>query len=152
MEEESNPKWIQIWQINLLWSMSSPPFESVMYSRSLIGWQISVVKANTQLSDSGSPHTPNWNCQLQQITDWLMNVCIESPFNTVRWFTLVLTFSGLEYQFHIATDISWFKIVNALNTATLNLADIEDTSAHSIKHRCPNYQYTKELWHTQNLL
>ena len=29
--------------------------------------------------------SPIWNCHVQQITDWLTNVCSESPFETVRW-------------------------------------------------------------------
>ena len=38
-------------------------------------------------------------------------------------------------------------MVNALNTTTLKLADIEDILAWSIKHRCLDYWYTKSVSH-----
>ena len=36
-------------------------------------------------------------------------------------------------------------MVNGLNAATLNLADIEDILAQSIEHRCLDYWYTKSV-------
>ena len=39
-----------------------------------------------------------------------MNVCSESPFETVRQFTLLLTSSGQEWQLHIATGILWSRM------------------------------------------
>ena len=61
--------------------------------------------------------------------------------------TLVLTSSGQEWQFHNAMDILWSKMVNALNTTTPKLADIEDILAWSLKYRCLDYQYTKSVSH-----
>ena len=106
VKQESNPKWVQICQTNLLWPMSSPIWNCLL--QQITDWLINVCSESPfKPSDDGPP---NWNCQLQQITDWLMNVCSESPCKTVRRFTLLLTSSGQEWQFHIATHILWSRM------------------------------------------